>query len=361
MPSLNSEIPSYLSHVDNIFEQNEIDSDLRISLLQPFLTSKARQAMLHQPAAVLEDYTAWKLALLKEHRLTPNLYRQNYLNATKSQEDSYVQFTTKLRCLLSFYLESRKVSTFDDLKDLLVSDRLKDSLTPAQRMNISNREDEDTRLPADRIASLTDSHVAVHMNQTPYRSNYQGSKWSNTTNNESTDQTAASSASAPTAGKGFTEQFNKSTPAAATPAKQKQVSPTQGDDVRCDHCHWLGHSKEQCTKNPDSVKNNLCFICRSSKHHSKECPKKKQTFKVTVVEKGAKETTPKQFDVKKVTCVLPSSEVLSGSTVNSSNSHFRDGVSLDLGCDNNCKATVDTGASISVIPPQLLPSHLLEE
>ena len=108
MPSINSEIPAYLTHIENMFDQNEIATDLRASRLTPYLTSKARTALLHQPASLLSDYNAWKQDLLKEHRLSPNAYRQNYLSASKSPEDSFIQYSTKLKSMLSFICSHAK-------------------------------------------------------------------------------------------------------------------------------------------------------------------------------------------------------------------------------------------------------------
>ena len=140
MPDISSEIPAYLNAVENIFVQNQIREDLRITLLTPYLSTRTRKALSNIPREEIDTYQKWKDALLKFHKLTPQMYKNNFDNAFRTSDETCVQFGNRLMCSLKYYLNSRNVTNFDDLLALLVSDRLKQSFTQGVKYYVSDRE-----------------------------------------------------------------------------------------------------------------------------------------------------------------------------------------------------------------------------
>ena len=69
-------------------------------------------------------YTQWKDALLQEFKLSANVYLERFNTCIKSVDD-----TSKLTGLLDFYLESRHVTTYEQLCELLICDRIKTVLS----------------------------------------------------------------------------------------------------------------------------------------------------------------------------------------------------------------------------------------
>ena len=137
MPADVNNLTLYLDNVDRLFDINHVDEDLRVALLTPHLTESARKILLGLPASDLDTYAHWKSALLREHRLTPCSYRQNYMQATRDRNETCTAFSTRLSCLLKYYLDSRGVKgSYDKLVSLLLSDRLKDSLSNQVRYHI---------------------------------------------------------------------------------------------------------------------------------------------------------------------------------------------------------------------------------
>ena len=93
------------------------------------------------PVEDVKSFENLKGALLHEHRLTPLAYRQNFYQATRRGDESYIQYSTRLHSLLKYYLNSRVIE--DDyrcLVELLVSDRIKDALPTGMRYHISDKE-----------------------------------------------------------------------------------------------------------------------------------------------------------------------------------------------------------------------------
>ena len=76
-------------------------------------------------------------------------------------EETFVRFTSRLHNLLTYYLRSRDVTTFDALCQIIVSDKLKLSLSANVLNNILSLEGDDWFDPG-KIASLADTYVANH-------------------------------------------------------------------------------------------------------------------------------------------------------------------------------------------------------
>jgi len=53
------------------------------------------------------------------------MYRDQFNEVVKSDEQTYIMMTSNLFALLDGYTEARKITELKDLKNLLVADRLK--------------------------------------------------------------------------------------------------------------------------------------------------------------------------------------------------------------------------------------------
>ena len=69
--------------------------------------------------------------MLKEYKVCAPMYKEKFNELMKREDQTYVMYTSTLTSLLNGYLESRKVSTLEDLNYLLISDRVKASLKPS--------------------------------------------------------------------------------------------------------------------------------------------------------------------------------------------------------------------------------------
>jgi len=74
-------------------------------------------------------YAELKGFLLTENKLTPRKYKIRFETAVKNAGETYIMFAARLRNLLSYYLKSRFVEDYKTLIELLISDRLKGSLS----------------------------------------------------------------------------------------------------------------------------------------------------------------------------------------------------------------------------------------
>jgi len=102
---------------------------------------------------------------MKEYGLTAKCFLEKINYLKKSANDTYILFSSKMRGLLLQYLHERKVTKFDELVYLLVSDRIKSSLTDQclkYVLSIENNLPVDTQqwLDPERLAEIVDKHVS---------------------------------------------------------------------------------------------------------------------------------------------------------------------------------------------------------
>jgi len=104
------------------------------------------------------DFTELKKFLLAEYKLTPGEYKHRFVPATKNTDETHILFSQRLGNLLTYYLDCKKVSDFDSLCDLFVSDRLKEALSQGPLNCVLSLEGDDWFLP-EKVASLADTFV----------------------------------------------------------------------------------------------------------------------------------------------------------------------------------------------------------
>ena len=141
MPSENLNILLYLNNMDEMFNQNNIDQDLRVSVLVSYLNDKGQKAHAMMSAEQKATYAGFKEALLKEFRVTALACKNDFYNATRNEGESHLQFSTRLKILFREYLRSRNITdSFEDLSALMVSDKLKDTLNNSQKSHVFDKE-----------------------------------------------------------------------------------------------------------------------------------------------------------------------------------------------------------------------------
>jgi len=97
--------------------------------VRPFLNDRAKILMAKLDPIICGNYQHLRDAILKELRLSPNMYLNKFNTMQKEHDETYNMFASPLQGLLQFYLESRNVSSFVHLFELLICDRIKTTLT----------------------------------------------------------------------------------------------------------------------------------------------------------------------------------------------------------------------------------------
>ena len=113
---------------------------------------------------ISKNYQYLRDAILKEFKLSPNVYLNKFNTMQKDRDETYNMFASRLQGLLQFYLDSRNVSTFTRLFELLICDRIKTTLTEACLRHVLSVESatEGGWLNLRQLTDTIDRYVAAH-------------------------------------------------------------------------------------------------------------------------------------------------------------------------------------------------------
>ncbi|GFT72891.1 integrase catalytic domain-containing protein [Trichonephila clavipes] len=135
----------------------------------------------------LNDYEKLKSIVLREFQLTPRECLNSFKNAVKSSGETYIQFAARLTANFQYYCSLRKVNSFESLCDLIISDKLFETLNKETATHIGIREAEDWFRPIDLakecdiyISSRSGSHKEIPITygytQDPFKNKSQNFK-----------------------------------------------------------------------------------------------------------------------------------------------------------------------------------------
>jgi len=128
-PEETTDLPAYFRGVEAQFENLMIPARYHARLIYKYLTPRARALCSRLDSDKRDDYNGVKDAVMKEYGLTAKTFLTKFNNLRKATNDTYILFASKLEGLLRQYLEARKAKEFETLVSLLISDRIKSSLS----------------------------------------------------------------------------------------------------------------------------------------------------------------------------------------------------------------------------------------
>ena len=158
MPADGMEVPMFFRTVENYFNEFRIDEDLKVALLLPHLNEKATRVVIRLSEEQRSKYEEVKKQVLREFKLTPRVYRANFLDAIKGTSESWTQFASRLDILFGYYTEGRNVNNFNDLKNHIIADKMKDVMQLKLKEFIIGKEGLEW-LPPGRLADAADTYV----------------------------------------------------------------------------------------------------------------------------------------------------------------------------------------------------------
>ena len=136
------DVPGYFRNVENIFNDFATNDDLKITLLMPHMNMKAKKVVQRLTEEQRLDYNIVKRSILQEFKMTPKVYKDKFHDTMRVMGETWLQYVSRLELYLKYYLESRTVTTFEDLKDLLVADRVREVMPLEVRKLILLKEEE---------------------------------------------------------------------------------------------------------------------------------------------------------------------------------------------------------------------------
>ncbi|XP_042147450.1 uncharacterized protein LOC121836582 [Ixodes scapularis] len=215
MPGDKTLVPGWFEAVEVIFRSFQVPDEIKTVLIMPYIADRVRSAIMCSGMKELPSYAQLKERILRELRLSPNEYKRLFTTAGKLREESWSQFAGRLNSYFSYYVNSRKVDTYDDLLQLVVADRLKESLPNEIKAYVALNETGEWLRP-EAIAKLAECHQESNAQRVPKPYH-------------KTDTTGDSSQSE-----------------SMTPPKERGHTEYVGDTRRCFACGKQGHLARNC-------------------------------------------------------------------------------------------------------------------
>ncbi|KAH7958060.1 hypothetical protein HPB51_027953 [Rhipicephalus microplus] len=147
MPNQAALAPMCFEDVEATLESYEVLSEWWAGLVLPQLSERARGLLCRLTAEERKAYVKLKSSILKGLGLSAVEYKRLFAGTKKGEREFWDQFAVCLENYFDYYVQSSKVGTFEELKQLVVADRLKECLSPEVRAHVICKQQESFLLP----------------------------------------------------------------------------------------------------------------------------------------------------------------------------------------------------------------------
>ncbi|GFU79977.1 retrovirus-related Pol polyprotein from transposon 412 [Trichonephila clavipes] len=120
-----SDISLYLVIFERQAKRASIEKKEWVGQLLGLLPLEIVQFIARKPEEQAENYDYVKKLLLKRFKLSPEVFRQKFVQHQKKSDSTWKDFTFEITNYLDEWLIGLEINTFQDLKDLMVVDQLK--------------------------------------------------------------------------------------------------------------------------------------------------------------------------------------------------------------------------------------------
>ncbi|GFW34699.1 transposon Tf2-6 polyprotein [Trichonephila clavipes] len=149
VPTRSENLNLFFQSLERAFLTKKINDEYKSEILINLLGERAHNVLLYIKEEELNDYEKLKSIVLREFQLIPRECLNSFKNAVKSSGETYIQFADRLTANFQYYCSLRKVNSFESLCDLIISDKLFETLNKETATHIGIREAEDWFRPID--------------------------------------------------------------------------------------------------------------------------------------------------------------------------------------------------------------------
>ncbi|GFU44055.1 uncharacterized protein TNCV_4963661 [Trichonephila clavipes] len=128
VPTRSENFNLFFQSLERAFLTKKINDEYKSEILINLLGERAHNVLLYIKEEELNDYEKLKSIVLREFQLTPRECLNSFKNAVKSSGETYIQFAARLTANFQYYCSLRKVNSFESLCDLIISDKLFETL-----------------------------------------------------------------------------------------------------------------------------------------------------------------------------------------------------------------------------------------
>ncbi|GFT38131.1 transposon Tf2-6 polyprotein [Trichonephila clavipes] len=151
VPTRSENFNLFFQSLERAFLTKKINEEYKSEILINLLGETAHNVLLYIKKEELNDYEKLKSIVLREFQITPRECLNSFKNVAKSSGETYIQFAARLTANFQYYCSLRKVNSFESLCDLIISDKLYETLNKETATHIGIREAEDWFRPIDLV------------------------------------------------------------------------------------------------------------------------------------------------------------------------------------------------------------------
>ncbi|KAH7972469.1 hypothetical protein HPB52_012463 [Rhipicephalus sanguineus] len=156
MPVSDELVPAWFRSAENMLRSCDIPDEVQGAIIVSFLNENSRTLVANRAEDRVLSYKEVRDLVLHELKLTPEKYKHR-LYACRKGGETWGQFATRLEILLDYYLRSREVSNVQELRALLISDRVKQLMREDMRTYVLQHETAEWLRPHD-LAKLAQKY-----------------------------------------------------------------------------------------------------------------------------------------------------------------------------------------------------------
>ncbi|KAJ8025620.1 hypothetical protein HOLleu_33227 [Holothuria leucospilota] len=237
-------VEKFFNHFEKLGEQLKWPRDKWSILIQSNFTGKAQEVYSALSIEDSMDYDKVKKAILQAYELVPEAYRQKFRKYRKADTQTYVEFAYQKERHFDRWCASKKVSTFDTLRQLMLVEEFKRCVNDDIKTHLEENKADNLK----EVANLADQYALTHkfgkvgQTQNKGQFNRPNKKYGNSSNSSGTTGNSGSQSGSISPTNSGKKQPDSSR------QKNDQVSSNKAafKDISCGFCHKKGHTMANC-------------------------------------------------------------------------------------------------------------------
>uniref|UniRef100_A0AAY4C2R8 SCAN box domain-containing protein n=1 Tax=Denticeps clupeoides TaxID=299321 RepID=A0AAY4C2R8_9TELE len=138
-PFSEDEVEKYFSHFERVATTLQWPKVVWTLLLQCVLVGKAQEVYSSLSLQQSSDYDVVKTSILNAYELVPEAYRQRFRKSRKGEQITYVEFAREKEALFNQWCVSSKVSTWEQLRELILLEEFKNCVPEAVATHLNDQ------------------------------------------------------------------------------------------------------------------------------------------------------------------------------------------------------------------------------
>ncbi|KAJ8025597.1 hypothetical protein HOLleu_33193 [Holothuria leucospilota] len=151
-------VEKFFNHFEKLGEQLKWPRDKWSILIQSNFTGKAQKVYSTLSIEDSMDYDKVKKAILQAYELVPEAYRQKFRKYRKADTQTYVEFAYQKERHFDRWCASKKVSTFDTLRQLMLVEEFKRCVNDDIKTHLEENKADNLK----EVANLADQYALTH-------------------------------------------------------------------------------------------------------------------------------------------------------------------------------------------------------